>query len=86
MADKLSALTYVPEDTNLEKIKEHNDVTTEELKVYNEQHIMLYNEITCHQEVLNSCIYESNEDSDKMYEEYSAVSGVHNQHLFNQYK
>jgi hypothetical protein len=80
MADKLSGNFYVPDETNLDKIREHNDVTIEELKVYNEQHINLYNEIKCQQEKLNNCIYESNEVSDNMYEEHSAASDVHNQH------
>lgn len=78
MADKLSATTYVPEETSLERIIAQNASTADELIDYHRQINLLYNELKDHQELLNKCITASDEGSRKVYNEYDEAAVVHN--------
>lgn len=80
MADKLSDITYIPAETNMEKIQENNASVAAELSTHHQQVHRLYTEVKYYQGILNSCIKATEEGSEKIYDEYCNVSAAHSQH------
>ena len=79
MADKLSADTYIPAETNMEKIQENNASVAAELSTHHQHLQSLYTEVKYYQGILNSCIEATEEGSEKIYDEYSIISTAHSQ-------
>lgn len=79
MADKLSEDSYIPAETNIEKIKENNTSIAVQLSLYHDQLNSLFQEVRYNQGILNNCINTSEDGSERIYDEYTSISEAHNQ-------
>jgi prefoldin subunit 5 len=77
LADKLSADTYISEETSLKKLGDASEQTGNELKEYNKKILKIYEKVKVLQEKITEYHKDSEERSEALYDKCSALAMAH---------